>query len=90
MDLSKKFKIKPYSYLLLIYINNLPPENLTGNTALFADDPTISVSKYWQHNLEAERTHKWCEDNGNGDQYRENRSHAYYINTYKDSRLTEA
>ena len=56
--------------LFLIYINDLPLENSTGNTALFADDATISVCSKnidivkQNLDLEAERTYNWCEDNG--------------------------
>ena len=56
--------------LFLIYINDSPLENSTGDTALFADDTTISVCNknidIVKHNLdlEAERTYNWCEDNG--------------------------
>ena len=45
-------------------------DNSTGDTALFADDATISVCNknidIVKHNLdlEAERTYKWCGDNG--------------------------
>ena len=56
--------------LFLIHINDLPLENSTGNTALFADDATISVCNKnidivkQNLDLEAERTYNWCEDNG--------------------------
>ena len=56
--------------LFLIYINDLPLENSTGNTALFALDATISVCNKnidivkQNLDLEAERTYNWCEDNG--------------------------
>ena len=56
--------------LFLIYINDLPLENSTGDTALFANDATISVCNknidIVKHNLdlEAKRTYNWCEDNG--------------------------
>ena len=55
--------------LFLIHINDLPLENSTGNTALFADDATISVCNKnidivkQNLDLEAERTYNWCEDN---------------------------
>ena len=56
--------------LFLIYINDLPLENPTGDTALFPDDATISVCNKnidiakQNFDLEGERTYNWCEDNG--------------------------
>ena len=54
----------------IIHINDLRLDNSTGDTALFADDATISVCNknidIVKHNLdlEAGRTYKWCGDNG--------------------------
>ena len=48
----------------------MPLDNSTGNTALFADDETISVCNKsidivkQNLDLEAERTYNWCDDNG--------------------------
>ena len=56
--------------LFLIYINDLPLENTSGKTSLFADDSTITVRgkeiKFVKEHLsnEAISTNKWCYENG--------------------------
>ena len=56
--------------LFLIYINDLPLENTSGKTSLFADDSTITVRgkdiKFVKEYLSNEgiSTNKWCYENG--------------------------
>ena len=56
--------------LYLTYINDLPLENTSGKTSLFADDSTITVrgkeGKFVKEHLsnEAISTNKWCYENG--------------------------
>ena len=52
--------------LFLVYINDLPLENASGKTSLFADDSTITVRGKEIHFVkehlsnEAVRTNNWC------------------------------
>ena len=56
--------------LFLVYINDLPLENASGKTSLFADDSTITVRGKEIHFVkehlsnEAVRTNNWCYENG--------------------------
>ena len=54
--------------LFLIYISDLPLENTSGKTSLFADDSTITVRgkeiKFVKESNEAMGTNKWCYENG--------------------------
>ena len=71
--------------LFLIYINDLPLENTSGKTSLFADDSTIYVRgkerKFVKEHLsdEAISTNKWCYENGMALSFEKNQSYGNFI-----------
>ena len=80
--------------LFLIYINDLPLENTSGKTSLFADDSTITVRgkeiKIVKEHLsnEAISTNKWCYENGMALSFEKNQSYVILSNA-KELRLAE-
>ena len=66
--------------LFLIYINDLPLENASSKTSLFADDSTITVRgkqiQFVKVHLsdEAVSTNNWCYENGMASSFEQNKA----------------
>ena len=80
--------------LFLVYINDLPLENASGKTSLFADDSTITVHGKEIHFVkkhlsnEAVRTNNWCYENGMALSFKKTKA-MLILSKAKESRLTE-
>ena len=80
--------------LFLVYINDLPLENASGKTSLFADDSTITVRGKEIHFVkehlsnEAVRTNKWCYENGMALSFEKTKA-MLILSKAKESRLDE-
>ena len=80
--------------LVLVYINDLPLENASGKTSLFADDSTITVRGKEIHFVkehlsnEAVRTNNWCYENGMALSFEKTKA-MLILSKAKESRLTE-
>ena len=80
--------------LFLIYNNDLPLENTSGRTSLFADDSTITVRgkgiKFVKKHLsnEAISTNKWCYENGMALSFKKTKAMLILSNA-KELRLAE-
>ena len=80
--------------LFLIYINDLPLENASGKTSLFADDSTITVRgkeiQFVKEHLsnEAVSTDNWCYKNGMALSFEKTKA-TVILSKAKESRLAE-
>ena len=80
--------------LFLIYINDLPLENASGKTSLFADDSTITVRgkeiQFVKEHLsnEAVSTNNWCYENGMALSFEKTKA-MLILSKAKESRLAE-
>ena len=80
--------------LFLVYINDLPLENASGKTSLFADDSTITVRGKEIHFVkehlsnEAVRTNNWCYENGMALSFEKTKA-MFILSKAKESRLAE-
>ena len=69
----------------LLFLNDLPLENISGKTSLYADDPTITVRgkeiKFDKEHLsyEAISTNKWSYENGMALSFEKNQSYVNFI-----------